>query len=402
MPVRLDRAASLWLAALVIVFAGLYARLAGMPPPALFALPDMPVPAATGAPHYSAQDVSSGATRFAHAPTAIELADGRLRAFWFGGSREGATDAAVYSATFAPDNDAWGAEATVVTPALLQRDLNRLVRKVGNPVVARDGHNRLWLFVVSVAVGGWSGSSISVLVSDDDGATWGRARRLITSPFFNLSTLVKGAAFLYADGSIGLPVYHELVGKFGELLRISPSGEVLGKQRLSTGRYSLQPVVVPRAPAEAIGFMRYAGAAPNRVLAFETVDAGRHWSAPVKTELPNPNAAVDALRLEDGALLLAFNNTESNRNDLSLAYSRDGRAWRVIHRVEYAVPSADGKTTEFSYPRLLRARDGTFHLLYSVGKGAVRHVRFNGAWLRAAIVRASGPAGDRMEVRAAP
>lgn len=402
MPVRLDRAASLWLAAIGIVFGGLCVRLAGMPPPALFAVPDLPAPATGDVPHYRAQNVSSGATRFAHAPTAVELADGRLRAFWFGGSREGATDAAVYSATFSPDSGTWGGEAAVVTPAMLQRDLNRLVRKVGNPVVARDAHNRLWLFLVSVAVGGWSGSAINVLVSDDDGATWGRARRLITSPFFNLSTLVKGPAFLYADGSLGLPVYHELIGKFGELLRISPAGELLGKQRLSAGRHSLQPVVVPGTPTEAIGFMRYAGDPPNRVLAFETVDAGRHWSAPVKTELPNPNAAVDALRLEDGALLLAFNNTESNRDDLSLAYSRDGRTWRVIHRVEHAAPSADGKTTEFSYPRLLRTRDGTFHLLYSVGKGAVRHVRFNGAWLRAAMTRASDPAGERLEARVAP
>lgn len=385
MRVRPDRASFLWLAVTVVVFGGLYARLALMPPPAVFTLPDAPARAVASKPQYRAQTVSTGVTRFAHAPTAIELSDGRLRAFWFGGSREGATDSAVYSALFAPDTDTWSSETAIVTPALLQRDLNRLVRKVGNPVVVRDAHNRVWLFVVSVTVGGWSGSSINVLMSEDDGKTWGRARRLVTSPFFNLSTLVKGAPFLYADGSIGLPVYHELIGKFGELLHLSPAADVLGKQRLSTGRYSLQPVVVPRSPAEAIGFMRYAGDPPNRVLAFATADAGRQWSVPAKTELPNPNAAIDALRLDDGALLLAFNNTESNRNDLSLAYSHDGHQWRVIYRVEYVAPSADGQTAEFSYPRLLRARDGTFHLLYSAGKGEVRHVRFNRAWLESAI-----------------
>jgi predicted neuraminidase len=384
-PARLDRAAPLWLAAIVIVFGGLYAKLGVMPPPAFFVLPDAPARAAASTPRYRMQTVSTGATRFAHAPTAVELSDGRLRAFWFGGSREGATDSAIYSALYSPDTDAWSSETAIVTPVLLQRDLDRLVRKVGNPVVVRDVHNRLWLFVVSVTVGGWSGSSINVLMSDDDGKTWGPARRLVTSPFFNLSTLVKGAAFLYADGSIGLPVYHELIGKFGELLRLSPAADVLGKQRLSAGRYSLQPVVVPRTPTEAIGFMRYAGEPPNRVLAFATGDAGRHWGQSVKTELPNPNAAVDALRLDDGALLLAFNNTESNRNDLSLAHSTDGQKWRVIHRIEYVAPAADGQTAEFSYPRLLRGRDGVFHLLYSAGKGGVRHVRFNSAWLEAAI-----------------
>ena len=402
MPVRLDRAATLWFAAIVIVFGGLYVRLAGMPPPALFALPDVPVAGASSAPHYRAQRVSTGVTRFAHAPTVVELSDGRLRAFWFGGSREGATDSAVYSALLSPDTDAWRSETAIVTPARLQRDLHRWVRKVGNPVVVRDAHSRLWLFVVSVTAGGWSGSSVNVLISEDDGATWGPARRLITSPFFNLSTLVKGPAFLYADGSLGLPVYHELIGKFGELLRLSPAGEVLGKQRLSAGRHSLQPVVVPRTPSDAIGFMRYAGDPPNRILGFATADAGRQWSEPAKIELPNPNAAIDALRLDDGALLLVFNNTESNRNDLSLAYAHDGHRWRVIHRVEYAAPGADGQTVEYSYPRLLRTRDGIFHLLYSVGKGEVRHLRFNDAWLRSAITRASLPAAEEMAMRAVP
>ena len=39
--------------------------------------------------------------------------------------------------------------------------VNRYIRKLGNPVVTRDAAGRIWLFYVSVSVGGWSGSAIN-------------------------------------------------------------------------------------------------------------------------------------------------------------------------------------------------------------------------------------------------
>jgi len=43
----------------------------------------------------------------------------------------------------------------------------------------------------------------------------GPARRLVSSPFFNLSTMVRGEPVQYADGTIGLPIYQNLLGSFG-------------------------------------------------------------------------------------------------------------------------------------------------------------------------------------------
>lgn len=369
-------------------FASLYAEIARSPWPARFA-----APATSGsggsedAVLYEVHRVSSGSTPFAHSVAAVELADGRLRAFWFGGAREGSTDAAIYTALYAPHTRAWSGEKVVVTPARLQSDLLRWIRKVGNPVVVRDNLGHLHLFVVSVTFGGWAASSINVLTSRDEGASWGRARRLVTSPFLNLSTLVKGAPFVYGDGHVGVPAYHELAAKFGELLHVATEPmQVIDKTRLSWGDYSLQPVIIPRSAREAVGFMRYSGPEPKRVLAVRSSDGGRSWSEPTKTQLPNPNSAVDALRLPDGSLLLAFNNSNGDRNDLSLAYSRDGgNSWRVLRRIEWAPAPASGRAPEFSYPRLLRTRDGEFHLLYTVDKAEIRHVRFNLAWLEQAL-----------------
>ncbi len=371
------------LAAVLVVFATAFVKLGANAPAPGFLIRSSPVPAAgREAPRYRSLEVSHDKTPFAHSATAVEAPGGGLLAFWYAGSREGASDSVIYESRFDPVAGRWGEERVVVDRRMLESALQRSVRKIGNPTVLRDRADRLWLFFVSASLGGWAGSAVNVMRSEDGGRSWSAPRRLITSPFLNVGTLVKGAPFLYDDGSIGLPVYHELIGKFGELLRLDANGRVLAKQRLAWGRHSLQPVIVPRSDKEALGLMRYAGEPPARVLAFRTVDGGRTWSAPVKSELPNPNSGIDALRLDASRLLLAFNNREVGRDNLSLAYSDDdGRAWRVVHVVEDGAAAGAGASAEYSYPWLLGAQDGAIHLLYTVDKRRIRHVSFNRAWL---------------------
>lgn len=380
-PRRRPLARAALLGVTVLVFAAAFWRVAARTEPGGFAVPAA-VPAPAAAARYATGPVSHGATPFAHSATAVEVPGRGLMAFWYGGSREGARDSAIYSAVYDAASGRWGAEGVVVTRTALESALKRSIRKIGNPVAWRDRDERLWLFFVSASLGGWSGAALNVMRSTDGGRSWDAPRRLVTSPFLNVSTLVKGTAFEYADGSIGLPVYHEAFGKFGELLRLDRDARVLVKQRLAWGRYSLQPVIAPRTPRAAVGFMRYAGAPPGRILLVRSDDGGRRWSEPVKSALPNPNAAVDALRLADGGLLLAFNNQDDNRDTLALAHSADdGRSWRVVHTVEDARGRPGERTAEFSYPWLLAAADGSFHLLYTVDKQGIRHVTFTRAWL---------------------
>jgi predicted neuraminidase len=319
--------------------------------------------------------VSSESPPSVHSATAVEIAGGRIRAFWYAGSREGASDVAIYSAVFDPSSSSWGPQEIATTRETTARDLGRYVKKLGNPVVARDSRGRLWLFYVSVSLGGWSGSSVNYRLSEDEGATFGPARRIVASPFLNLGTLVRGPAVLFEDGTLGLPVYHELVGKFGELLRLSPHGEVLDKTRLSTGRSSLQPAVVPLGRGEAVAFLRSSGFSPRRVLAVRTEDGGRSWSDLAPTGLPNPDASVAALRTSSGEVLIAFNDSEVDRSNLKLAISRDGgRSFAVLLTVE--PPGGNASSQELSYPWLLESSDGALHLFYSWNRGRIVHVRY--------------------------
>ena len=359
-----------------------------------------------------------------HAASLVELSGGKIRAFWYAGTDEGTQDVTIETAVFDPGAGRWSPERMVASRDTTQRDLFRYVKKVGNPVAARAADGALWLFYVTVSLGGWGGSSITAMCSHDDGGTWGQARRIITSPFFNLSTLVKGPPIAYADGSMGLPVHHEFIGKFGELLRLDASESVIDKARLSSGRAGLQPVVMVKDAQRALVLMRYTGKTrPNRVITTTTDDAGLTWSVPGKSTLANSDAALTGLVLPDGRMLVALNNSEDNRNTLSLVISSDGGAsWKVVGNVEeksgaewqglddahYAAAieslaratdgagadtggfaesvkkqmhSVKGWSFEFSYPSLIRTSRGDYHLVYTWNEAFIKHVQFSQAWL---------------------
>ena len=376
-------------------------------------------------PHFESHFASSKLFTQVHASSAIELKDGRIRAFWFSGSREGAKDVAIHSALFDPAKEQWGKEEVVMTREQTQHALHRYVSKLGNPVVGRAADGTLRMFYVTVSLGGWAGSSITTMTSRDEGATWSEPKRLVTSPFINISTLVKGTPFLYNDGTMGVPVYHEFVGKFGEILRVDKNGAVLDLQRLAAGgQGTLQPVVLIQNAQTAKVLMRYSGAAePHRVVTVATQDAGQHWSLPEKSSLRNPDAAVTGVVLPDGRMLSVLNDLEHGREALSLMISADGgNTWREVQRLEdqlgastqadeaqftrnaeMLIKQTDAtsaahlaqyvdstKSTvcneghcryEFSYPYLIRTQGGDFHLVYTWNRTFIKHLWFNLAWL---------------------
>lgn len=323
-----------------------------------------------------------GLTRNVHCPSLVELGDGNLFAVWYGGKREGSSDVALYQSVWDRRTGVWASPCLLADTPQTQADLQRYVRKLGNAVVIKDSRGALWLFYVSISLGGWSGSAVNFRVSKDDGCHWSETRRLVTSPLFNMGTLVRGAPFLYADGSIGLPVYHELLSKWGELVRVGSGGTVLDASPITCDRVLLQPSVVPLDTARAIAFMRNSGEASRRILMSATRDGGRTWSAPERMSLPNPDSAVSGLRARDGAVWLVFNNMDIDRDDLSLAGSLDGGVtWRVVHAFEREIASEE-EIPGFSYPYLTQARDGVFHLLYTWNRRRIKHVSFNESWLK--------------------
>lgn len=376
-------------------------------------------------PIYTSRFASSGLVDFVHSSAVTALPDGSLMAVWFAGTREGAADVQVRSARFDAKTGEWGAEQVLATRDSTQQGTRKYIRKLGNPVVALAPDNRLWLFYVSVSMGGWAGSAVNVMVSDDYGRQWSEPRQLITSPFLNISALVRSAPVFHADGSIGLPVYHEFLGKFSEYLYLSADGEVIDKYRISRGNNSLQPTVVPLDGQRGIALLRYAGNTHHRVLATRTEDAGQTWSEPYPLDPSNPNSSLAAIATPEHGLLVALNDLQEGRFKLSL-YGTDAKMddWRslrdldkspdpegdtfspeaykeiigrefrgssgalrqpleaqFLNNLDNRVCKAQGCAFEYEYPYFIRSPDGLYHLVYSWNNTFIKHVTFNDAWL---------------------
>lgn len=380
---------------------------------------------ANSTPQYNSRFVSSDLDDFVHSSSVTALPGGDLMAVWFAGSREGAADVQVRSARFDAQSGEWGAEQVLATRESTRDGTGRYIRKLGNPVIALGPDQRLWMFYVSVSVGGWATSAINLMVSDDLGRSWSAPRQLITSPFFNISTLVRAAPVFHADGAIGLPVYHEFMGKFAEYLYLSADGAVIDKFRISRGKHSLQPTIVPLDERRAVAMLRYAGDTHHKVLASRTEDAGQTWSEPYPLQPSNPNSSLAAVGTDDQGLLVALNDLQDGRFKLSLYGTDAGLSqWRplveldqspdplgqpfsheaykdiigegfrassgarrllleqrFLSNLDYRVCKPQGCDFEYEYPYFSRGTDGLYHLVYSWNNTFIKHVSFNAAWL---------------------
>ena len=351
-----------------------------------------PAPAAAGKktltttqvsiPEPRAQFIPETAAPSVHAGSAILLNDGNLRAFWFAGSREGATDVVIQTAVFDTKTGSWASPEVVIDRVTAEKGLSRYIKKLGNPLPVRSSQGKLQLYFVTVSVGGWAGSSISWMESGDEGSSWSRPQRLITSPALNLSTLIKAPGFDFTDGTQGLPVYHEWMGKFGELIRID-GGRVIDKRRMSSGRALLQPIVFIDAPEKAVAYFRQArSAGPARIANAQTENAGQSWASGIDLDLANPNAAIAGLQLSNGDRLIALNDLESARHRLVLAIAPAGTSnWNVIAELESDQTLINGLHREFSYPSLLLGANGEVHLLYTYDRKKMKHVQFDPRWI---------------------
>jgi len=335
--------------------------------------PDRGLPRMTG--EFISRDPGAGTV---HVASICEMADGRLVACWYGGTREGARDTAIYIAVHNPGMPgSWNAPRVLVSRDSASRELRRYVKKLGNPLVFADSRDRLWLIYVTIAVGGWSGSSLNLKVSNDGGRTWTRSERLTLSPFLNVSELVRNNPVQMSDGSLAVPIYHEFLGKFPEILWVrEESGRFkVRKTRIAGGSSFIQPSIVACDSSRAGAFFR--SCSDTKAIGRATTrDAGTTWSEPHHLDLPNPDSAVNAISLSGGRILLAFNDGLRGRENLQLSLSSDrGITWQRVARIE------EDEGAEFSYPYMMQDSRRQIHLVYTWNRKYIKHVVFNEGWI---------------------
>ena len=105
----------------------------------------------------------------------------------------------------------------------------------------------------------------------------------------------------------------------------------------------------------------------------EINDFGRlMWSDPVPTNFPNPNSGVDCVSTKDNRLFLVYNPSEMFRYPLVI--NELDMKLNVIDSIVIQ-DKTDGKTNteELSYPYLIE-NDGKLHLTYTFGRSRIEKV----------------------------
>ena len=294
-----------------------------------------------------------------HASTIAETPSG-LVAAWFGGTHENNPDVGIWLSRH--DGKAWSVPVEVADG--VQAPSTRF--PCWNPVLFKLEHGSLMLFYkVGPNPQDWWGM---LMISDDDGKTWGKPWRLGEDPTIgHLLGPVKNKPIQLKDGSILCPSSTERNGwrvHFEITKDIGRTWEVVGPINDGKEFGVIQPSILhyPDGRLQVLCRSRQAVVAQSW-----SEDAGRTWSKMTATSLPNPNAGTDALTLSDGRQLIVYNNTTNGRSPLAIAVSSDGAKWSNVLLLE-------NQKGEYSYPAVIQTSDGLLHITYTYLRKTIKHV----------------------------
>lgn len=228
-----------------------------------------------------------------------------------------------------------------------------------------------------------------------------RRRKNAADPYFHrMGWMPRVHPTILASGRMLLPLYSD--GFDFSLIAISDDGGETWRASLPiVGDGPVQPSLVERRDGTVVAFMRDNGLPPQRLQVSESRDGGESWTPARDTEVLNPGAGVEAIRLRSGNWLLVNNDTERGRHRLSVSLSEDeGRTWRWTRALEQEMLTSDATTA--SYPSVIQGKDGAIHVTYTytLKRGAalapdnprkelesIKYVRFREGWMRAAESR---------------
>jgi len=238
----------------------------------------------------------------------------------------------------------------------------------------------VWLFYVVRFGDTWSTSRIAAKISRDNAATWSDSSLLALEE----GMMVRNRPIVLSTGEYLLPVYNERgndresVGPESTslFLRFDPrTRRWTDSSRIRSPRGNIQPAPAEIAPNHLIAYCRrgggYGATTQGWLVRAESRDGGRTWSEGRDSAFPNPNSAVDLLKLRNGHLLLVYNDSMTARTPLTAAISTDNdRTW------PHARNLAEGRNA-FAYPIAIQSGDGRIHVVYtSDGRTVIHHAEF--------------------------
>lgn len=302
---------------------------------------------------------------YKHPASITELANGDLYIAYYGGEGEYAMDTAVYGSRLEKGSSEW------THPAVIADTPNR---SEGNPVVWQAPDGLVWLFYVNRYGDTWSTSRIKAKISKDGAHTWSDSFMLTMEE----GTMVRGQPIVLNNGDYLLPVYSEK-GADTEMtapestsffLRYNPETQKWTEtNRIHSPTGNIQAQVAQITDDYLVCYIRRGGdyepTDNGYLLRAESRDGGWTWTDAKQTRFKNPNSAVDFIKLQNGHLMLVFNDSMNERTPLTVAISTDGDKTYPHQR-----NIREGENT-FAYPYAIQTRDGKIHVVYTTNRRTV-------------------------------
>ena len=305
-------------------------------------------------------------TRDCHASSLIELESGELLCTWFGGTRESHPDVQIWLSR-KPIGGSWS------EPVPVAKAEEELGGSVFNPVIVQCGGDTLQLYYLSPDI-----NDGRMITSCDGGHTWSKSVALdkqFTGPLVNKPVYLNDGTILAGgsmEGSEGWRIHVERSTDKGKSWSRTP---VLNDPK----QFKLiQPTFLVHSEQKIQLLARSGGkTADTKIAQAWSEDGGKSWSEVTNTTLPNNNSAIDAVSLPDGRHLLVYNHStrdddscgRKGRGILTLAETKDGVNWNAAAVLEFRTGAV-----QYSYPAMIRTRDGLVHITYSWHRKFIKHV----------------------------
>jgi len=309
-----------------------------------------------------------------HASTLLPLENGRVVFAWFGGSREGRDDVDIWYTV--RDGDCF------MPPKKLSRSKNV---PHWNPVLFEMKSGRICLFFkAGKKIAAWK---TYCAFSDDGGETFGDIRELVPGDRSGGRGPVRNKCLRLRSGRVLAPASTEhhgwicftdisdddgLTWRKGKRVRTEYETPVFNFE--NGGSRNKIPMIQPTLWQSDDGMVHMlTRTQAGRIYRSDSADEGETWCEAYPTDMPNNNSGIDLVKVPDGRIFLVSNPVSGNwgeRSPLTLKVSEDGgETFRHVLTLE---KKKEG--SEFSYPAVTYSR-GALHISYTYERKNIAYVR---------------------------
>ncbi len=345
-----------------------------------------------------------------HAADLLETPSGDILAVWFAGSDEGNSDISIVLSRLDKGSDRW------TDPVMVSDDPTRSEQ---NPSLFQKSDNEIWLMYTAQKARTPEDmpffnyqytAEIRRKKSFDGGHTWGPTETMFSHPgsfcrqkiqVLSNGRYIFGNWYCFDDDSRN--------GSDITVIHISDDeGNTWRDVEIPSSRGKVHANIMEMDDGSLVALMRSRSA--DFIYRSVSHDNGDSWSVPEKTELPNNNSSISAIKLSSGAIAVVYNpvgysydNSKTywpdQRCPVEVAISEDaGISWNYRRIVEpgegFTGRFNDINNLRYEYPVMMQSSSGDIYIAYSaMRRKNIKFVVVSESWIRGEKVF-SGIDGD--------